>query len=203
MKKPVLLLASLVLAGSALTACGGDDADSAPTNASKKEFCQGFLDMSADGAKLGSDPSASEMVDFAHDFADKMIEIGTPEDMPDEARKNYLAAMDKLKNVKESDVKGDKNPMEDVDDEGVSEYMQKACADEMKKSVEDSMGDAASDAADELSDAASDAADAASELASSVPSIDPDELESALGDLDPSALESQLDDALASATAAP
>lgn len=202
MKKPVLLLASLALAGSALTACGGDDADSAPKDASKKEFCQGFLNMTEDASKLGTDPSDSKVVDFAHDFADEMIEIGTPKDMPETARTNYLNALDKMKDLKESDVKGDKDPLKDVDDEGISEYMQKTCADEMKKSAENSMSDSASEAADAMSDAAQDAQDAASELATAVPS----DLESAMSeleDMDPDALQSQLDDALASATAAP
>lgn len=205
MKKPVLLLASLALAGSALTACGGGDAESAPKDASKKDFCEGLTSMVKDSADLAK-ASEDKQLDFIHDFADKMIEIGTPKDMSDTAREQWVKGLDLMKDADKDFIKSDDNPLEATESKEMSEYITKNCASEMQDALKDSMGDAMDKATDEMSDAADDASAALEDLEDSLPSDLPTEipsdLESALGDIPTEQLK-ELEEQMASLTANP
>lgn len=132
MKKPALLLAALALAGTGLTACGGDDAESAPTNASKKDFCGVLVDFAKKASTMDS-ASEKEQIDAAHDLADDMTEVGTPEDMPKEARDTYVKLVDALKSVKNTDD-ADKE-FKGLDNAELTKYMTTACADAFKDAI--------------------------------------------------------------------
>ncbi|CUR60342.1 exported hypothetical protein [metagenome] len=87
--------AGLLLVALSVTACGGSDepkATSAPEKASVKEFCTTFQDMSEEesGKKV----------------ADMLSEVGTPEDIPAEARQGFEVLIDKIADL-------DSDPSED------------------------------------------------------------------------------------------
>lgn len=88
---PALLLAA---------SCGSDGASSgAPDDASRQDFCEAFL---ADPDELDSDdPEAA--ADAAHEYADSLAEVGTP-DVSDEARRGFELYVDLLADVDASDV---------------------------------------------------------------------------------------------------
>ncbi len=94
-----------VLLAFSLTACGGDDASDAPDDASVKEFCEAFNED--DG--LDEDASAEEQLDAAKEQADKVIEVGTPEDMSDDEREGFEIFVDAVKDLEESDVEDFEN----------------------------------------------------------------------------------------------
>jgi hypothetical protein len=99
-----------VLLALSLTACGGDDASDAPDDASVKDFCEAFNDE----GDLDEDASAEEQVDAAKEQADKVIEVGTPEDMSDEEREGFEIFVDAIKDLDEDAVKD----FEAAEDEG-------------------------------------------------------------------------------------
>lgn len=91
MKRSAVALAAAGVLTAALTACGGggSDASSAPKAASTSDFC-GAYDYAANPAfaKLGSHDYAGA-ADAAHQIADKLRKVGTPSDIPREARAGY------------------------------------------------------------------------------------------------------------------
>jgi hypothetical protein len=76
---------------SGLTACsddGGGNAADAPSDASLDEFCEAFNGLVADVlAKASADPDA--MVRAVKEWAADIGELGTPTEMPDEARSGF------------------------------------------------------------------------------------------------------------------
>ncbi|NYG58230.1 hypothetical protein BJ980_001153 [Nocardioides daedukensis] len=75
---------------------GGDDKDAkdAPTNASKDEFCE--------VAEEYGDLEDDEWED-ASDIADEAAEVGTPEDIPEDARRGFLVALEILGEAKDEE----------------------------------------------------------------------------------------------------
>ncbi len=92
----------LLLAGT-LTACGGG----APTDASKKDFCE-FHDADPDLSGLDEDSSNKEIAEVLKEELDKLVEdaeeIGTPEDIPDDAREGFEINLETSKELDESDI---------------------------------------------------------------------------------------------------
>jgi hypothetical protein len=88
-----------VLLAFSLTACGGGASD-APDDASKEDFCDAYNSSS----DLGEDASAEEQVEAAKDQADKIIDVGTPEDMSDDEREGFEIFTDAIKDVDEDDI---------------------------------------------------------------------------------------------------
>lgn len=132
MKKTALLIASLAVAAGSLTACGGDDKDasSAPSDTPVKEFCAGVQEA---GTTLGNsnmdDKSTEEQLAAVKKFADKMIKTGTPSDMPEKARDQWLKAMERIQDLDASDVKDkDANPMSGLESDEMQKYFATACA---------------------------------------------------------------------------
>jgi hypothetical protein len=88
-----------VLLALSLTACG-DDAGGAPSDASEKEFCEAYNQES----DLGEDASAEEEVDEAHQMADKLKEVGTPEGISDDEREGFEILVDAVADINEDDI---------------------------------------------------------------------------------------------------
>lgn len=84
MKKMTALAISLLLVGFGTTACGGDGAADAPKDASVEDFCGALrgYDLEADDANVA-------------DYIDDMKQVGTPADMPDDARKGFEFMIEK------------------------------------------------------------------------------------------------------------
>ena len=86
-------LAGLLLVAATTAACGGSG-DSAPEAASTDDFCAAQSSLFTDLDLDFTDPDAAlpteeEMADAMHGWADRIAEVGTPEDIPDEAREGF------------------------------------------------------------------------------------------------------------------
>ena len=72
-------VAAAGLALTTLAACGGPDGADAPKDASVKDFCNAIGDWD------GSDPGG---------LVDDMVDVGTPSDIPEEARAGFEAMIE-------------------------------------------------------------------------------------------------------------
>ena len=137
----VLLLALGLVAG-----CGGDDSSTAgaddgggsaggpPTNASTEEFCGTFLDLIEKASQQGSDVSDADAVKLAKEAADRLEEVGTPEDIPADARRAFEKAIELIHSipddatVKEMDeIAADLTEEQQADLQALTAYVTKTC----------------------------------------------------------------------------
>jgi hypothetical protein len=107
---PAGLLAALLLVLALVTGCAGSDssstaapdgaasADGPPANASIKDFCGTFHDM-IQQSQSGQDISDAEAIKMAKDTADRLAAIGTPEGIPEEARRAFELAIEKIRSI--------------------------------------------------------------------------------------------------------
>jgi hypothetical protein len=100
-QRPAAVAATVVLAFY-VSACGGPPAD-----ASTDEFCATAIDRSW-AEDLSADADGEQVVDALQAWGDDLEKVGTPEDIPDDARKGYEITVDYL---------GDLDP-DDFDDLG-------------------------------------------------------------------------------------
>ena len=100
--------AAALLAGAVAAACGpGGGVGGAPTDASEKEFCQtqsSLLQdlMPADMSKPEL-PSDEQMAEAVKDWAKEIEEVGTPEDISDDARKGFESIVEQANEIDASD----------------------------------------------------------------------------------------------------
>lgn len=109
-KRPAAALAAAVLLALSLTACGGDgddgsanDDEGAPTEASEDEFCEVFREAESAGEDLEDDDFDGQ-ADLLNEYADKLDEIGTPEDIPDDARHGFEVLVEAFGDVRPDDL---------------------------------------------------------------------------------------------------
>lgn len=96
--KKALIAASLVLIAGALVGCGGDDGGSAPKAASVDDFCTAFEQVTKDTSGVSQDDTEAQ-IQAAKDAVAKLADVGTPKDIPDDARAGYELLIDTIKNV--------------------------------------------------------------------------------------------------------
>jgi hypothetical protein len=87
MKNPAktgLLTASLLLVGASVAGCSGG----APTDASEKEFCDSLTSVFED-VDLTDQPTEKEALELIKSWAKDLDKVGTPDDIPDEAREGF------------------------------------------------------------------------------------------------------------------
>lgn len=87
---------AVALTALSLTACGGG----APDDASAEEFCT-VWNVERTG---NDDDSQDEQVDAAHESAEQLDEVGTPEDIDDGARHGFEVFVDYLAGVDTDDL---------------------------------------------------------------------------------------------------
>ena len=157
--RSVGLLAALLLVVGFVAACGGsdssgggaaDDGGSAggpPTDASVEDFCGTFLDLIEQASQAGSDISDAEAVKLAKDAADRLEEVGTPEDMPEEARRAFETAIEKIRSIpddatrKEMDaIADDLTEAQHQDLGALSDYVTEKCMGQLEPSEDSSEG---------------------------------------------------------------
>lgn len=97
-KRPAAAVGVAALLAFSLTACGG----SPPDDASKGDFCDGVA--KAFDQDFESDPTEDQFNDFKDDVAD-LGDIGTPENIPDDARDGFEAFVDAVDELDYDDVK--------------------------------------------------------------------------------------------------
>jgi len=165
---PVTLLAALLLVLGLVAGCGGSDSsgsgdaaddacDSAggpPTDASVEDFCGTFLDLIQQASQQGSDISDADAVKLAKEAADSLSEVGTPEDMPAEARRAFETAIEKIRSIpdgatqKEMDaIAADLTDEQQADLQALSVYVNEKCIGQVAPS--DGASDVPSDGAPE------------------------------------------------------
>jgi hypothetical protein len=151
MKRTSLVAALLVLG--LLAGCGGADSSGAdddaaggpPTNASVEEFCGAFLDLIQQVSQAGADLSAEEAVELAKDLAGKLTEVGTPEDMPGDARRAFETALEKIRAIPDDATREEMDrAAEDLtdeqlkDQESLSSYITEKCMGDLGPGASDS-----------------------------------------------------------------
>jgi hypothetical protein len=133
--KRALLVASLVLIAGTTVGCGDDGP---PTDASKADFCGVFDDMLTQLGDLDDDADPAEAVKALKKAGDQLAEVGTPEDMPEDARDGYQLILDEIEKLDEDASRDDVSSLgEDVSSteeksmDAYEKYLGDTCADEL------------------------------------------------------------------------
>ncbi len=101
--------AAVLLVGAVASACGsgGGGGGGAPADASEKDFCQTQSSLLEDlmPADMSNPelPSDEKMAQAVKDWARKIEQVGTPEDISDEARKGFEAIVEQANEIDASD----------------------------------------------------------------------------------------------------
>lgn len=101
--KLTLIAATLVLVGGTAAGCGGG----APADASEKDFCDSYNSLFKDLTGLDADSDDKEIVVKIKAWGEKMEEIGTPEEMPEEAREGFDTTVALIKDLDEESTQED------------------------------------------------------------------------------------------------
>jgi len=115
-----------------LTACGDDDVD-APTDASAEDFCE-----TVTSAPESDSDDPGKQAEAANELGDKLEDVGSPEDMSDDARSGFESYVKALKDLDEDKIKdlseagGDDEVADTLGVDGdefqaLSEYIVKTC----------------------------------------------------------------------------
>ena len=104
-KSPLAAAGAAVLLALSLTACGGSDAG--PKDASVKDFCK-VVDGDVDSAaflKAYQDKDWNKVADLVKKQSEKAAKVGTPKDIPADAREGFEITIDAAKDVNGDDIK--------------------------------------------------------------------------------------------------
>ncbi|HVK30143.1 MAG TPA: hypothetical protein VM575_17525 [Nocardioides sp.] len=136
-KRPLAAAGAAALLALSLSACGG-----APADASVEDFCKVTQDEAGqeDFVKAIQDEDWDKIEELIKDQADEVEEVGTPDDISDEAREGFEIQLDAAKGISADDLekafKDDEDPFEadlSSDDkkkvEAYTEYENKTCDD--------------------------------------------------------------------------
>ena len=134
-KRPLAAAGAAALLALSLSACGG-----APSDASVEDFCKVTQDEAGqeDFVKAIQDEDWDKIEELIKDQADDVEEVGTPDDISDDAREGFEIQLDAAKGISADDLekafKDDEDPFEEglsSDDkkkvEAYSEYESKTC----------------------------------------------------------------------------
>ena len=110
--KPALLAASLVLVGASAVACGGGGSSGAPTDASEKDFCEGYQSLFSDMSGM-TEASDKEIIAKIKDWGTTMQDTGTPEDISDDARAGFETTMKLIDDLDEDAKQADFEKLDD------------------------------------------------------------------------------------------
>jgi hypothetical protein len=125
--KHVLMAATLVLVAGTTVGCGGGDKDGggAPAAASEKDFCDTFTSFTEDMA-ASSDKETSDQIKTAKDAVAKLADVGTPKDIPADARDGFEIFIDTIKgiddNASEEDLQNIDSDLSEADNKKVSAF---------------------------------------------------------------------------------
>ena len=99
------MTSAVLLVGALTSACGGGSG--APTDASEKEFCdtQSSLleDLLPEDMTNPEVPSNEDMAEAVKDWGAELEEVGTPEDISDDARAGFEAVIEQARDIDASD----------------------------------------------------------------------------------------------------
>lgn len=128
--KHALLAASLVLVAGSTAACGGG----APTDASTADFCGVFEDFYEVVGELGAEAENSELIEALKDTGQDLEEVGTPEDISDEARAGFELTVKTIEELDDDATEEDLDNLEEdfseeekAQSEAFDEYLSETC----------------------------------------------------------------------------
>ena len=138
MKRMSLLAAPLLVVG-LLAGCGDDAADAAdaPTTPRSRSSASPSWTCSPRSRPQGEDISDEDAVKLAKDTADKLSEAGTPEDMPEDARKGFELVVKKLAELPDDATKDEVEKAQELTEEeqkysdALGKYIAEKCADQL------------------------------------------------------------------------
>ena len=129
--KHALLAASLVLVAGSTAACGGGGA---PTDASTADFCGVFEDFYEVVGELGAEAENSELIEALKDTGQDLEEVGTPEDISDEARAGFELTVKTIEELDDDATEEDLDNLEEdfseeekAQSEAFDEYLSETC----------------------------------------------------------------------------
>lgn len=115
----VLLAVSLSACGSDdSSGGGGDEPEAAPESASVEDFCAAYT---GDPSDLPSDPSPEEQVQSIQDAIEELADVGTPEDMPEEAKAGFDVYLEAAADLEPEDVQALEEAAQAPDPKAASE----------------------------------------------------------------------------------
>lgn len=135
--------AGLVLLAGLVTACGGGGeagagGEGAPGDASRQEFCEAYAGLFADFGAIDPDDTGAGIEAFQA-WADDMRQVGTPEDIPEDARRGFTVVLDSISEIdpdateEELAALGEDLSQGDQDSgQAFVEYATETCPDAMK-----------------------------------------------------------------------
>lgn len=112
-KRPLAAAGAAALLALSLSACGG-----APADASVEDFCKVTQDEASqeEFVKAVQDEDWEKIEELIKDQADEVEEVGTPEDISDDAREGFEIQLDAAKGISADDLekafKDDEDPFE-------------------------------------------------------------------------------------------
>jgi hypothetical protein len=134
--KPGLLAAALVLVAGAVVACGDDgDGGGSDNPPSTREFCgalKEFKDTVA-GVTPTDEKEVEAYVKALKEGADRLAEVGTPAEMPDDARDGFAITVDRIRALPDDATQDDLGQLGDVSDaeqkklDALADYIEDAC----------------------------------------------------------------------------
>lgn len=131
-----LFAASLALVAGTALGCGGGGGADAPDNASTEEFCGAFQDFYTEVSEVDPEDTAAQ-VKALKDFGKELEELGTPEDIPDDAREGFEVTLEAIAGIPDDATEEDIDSIEDEFSEeenkqsdAFDDYLDETCGDE-------------------------------------------------------------------------
>ena len=103
-KRPAAALGAAAVLALSLTACGGG-ASGAPEDASEKEFCDAYMAVGKEGAKIEGDKPTEDEFDAVVEKVEALGDVGTPESVSEDERKGFEVYIDEITDLSYDDVK--------------------------------------------------------------------------------------------------
>ena len=127
-----LAVATLALVAGATAGCG---ASGPPTDASEKDFCGVFEDFYAEMGEMGADASTSDGIKALKKVAEELKEVGTPEDISDDAREGFELTIEAIESIEDDAteeeigklLEEDFSKEEQEKADAFDEYLEKTC----------------------------------------------------------------------------
>ena len=99
------LTGAVLLVGAVTSACG--EGGGAPSDASKDGFCEAanslMSDLLPEDLSTPELPSDEDMARAVKDWGSRMEEVGTPDDIPDDARKGFETVVEQAREIDAAD----------------------------------------------------------------------------------------------------
>jgi len=137
--KPALLVAALLLVLSGVAGCGEGDGGGASRDApSTEEFCEGLAVFRDGFADVDPSTDLPGYIRHLKDEAGRLADLGTPGDMPDDAREGFRITIERIRALPDDatlddlDQFGDLGDVSDADQEkldALERYIDRACPD--------------------------------------------------------------------------